>query len=134
LKEQIAEVIYPLEVKIDPGSKITGLAVLSGSKLIWAAEITHRGETIKAALLCRRQIRRGRRARNTRYRPARLLNRAGPKGCDEEIYMSVSRTEDMYEIEVAFQYLASTKDGYFWKDVGECSYNYRHNNIEIGFH
>jgi 5-methylcytosine-specific restriction endonuclease McrA len=80
LKEQSTLEVQPLEIKIDPGSKCTGLAILCGSKLIWAAELTHRGATIKAALLSRHQLRRGRRARKTRYRPARFLNRTRRKG------------------------------------------------------
>jgi 5-methylcytosine-specific restriction endonuclease McrA len=80
LKEQTTLEVQPLEIKIDPGSKVTGLAILCGSKLVWAAELTHRGATIKAALLSRRQLRRGRRARKTRYRLARFLNRTRPKG------------------------------------------------------
>lgn len=75
LKEESTESIQPLEIKIDPGSKCTGLAILCGSKLIWAAELTHRGTTIQAALLSRRQLRQSRRNRKTRYRPARFLNR-----------------------------------------------------------
>jgi RRXRR protein len=67
LKKQSTLEVKPLEIKIDPGSKVTGLAILCGSKLVWAAELTHRGATIKAALLSRRQLRRGRRARKTRY-------------------------------------------------------------------
>ena len=43
--------------------------------LIWAAELTHRGQAIRDALLSRRQIRRSRRQRKTRYRPARFNNR-----------------------------------------------------------
>jgi 5-methylcytosine-specific restriction endonuclease McrA len=69
-----------LEIKIDPGSRTTGLAVLSGCKVLWAAELTHRGQAIKDALLSRRQLRRGRRNRKTRYRPARFLNRTRPQG------------------------------------------------------
>jgi 5-methylcytosine-specific restriction endonuclease McrA len=80
LKEKVTQDAQPLEVKIDPGSKVTGLAILCGSKLIWAAELTHRGATIKATLLSRRQLRRSRRARKTRYRPARFLNRTCSKG------------------------------------------------------
>jgi RRXRR protein len=80
LKSESSESIQPLEIKIDPGSKVTGLALLSGSKLIWAAELTHRGATIKAALLSRSQLRRNRRNRKTRYRPARFLNRTRQSG------------------------------------------------------
>jgi 5-methylcytosine-specific restriction endonuclease McrA len=73
--------VADLQVKIDPGSKITGLAILNGAKVIWAAELTHRGQAIKDALLSRRQLRRGRRNRKTRYRQARFLNRTHPQGC-----------------------------------------------------
>jgi 5-methylcytosine-specific restriction endonuclease McrA len=80
LKSASTQEIQPLEIKIDPGSKCTGLAILCRNKLIWAAELTHRGATIKAALLSRRQLRRGRRNRKTRYRPARFLNRTRRQG------------------------------------------------------
>lgn len=72
--------VSSLEVKIDPGSKTTGLVVLNGFKVILAAELTHRGQAIKDALLSRRQLRRGRRNRKTRYRQTRFLNRARPDG------------------------------------------------------
>jgi 5-methylcytosine-specific restriction endonuclease McrA len=68
------------ELKIDPGSRTTGLAILSGSNLIWAAELNHRGLQIQDALLSRRQIRRSRRNRQTRYRQPRFLNRKKPEG------------------------------------------------------
>jgi 5-methylcytosine-specific restriction endonuclease McrA len=67
-------------LKIDPGSKTTGLALLDGGKVVWAAELTHRGQRIKEALEKRRVVRRGRRQRTTRYRPARFDNRRRPKG------------------------------------------------------
>ena len=70
----------PLTVKIDPGSKTTGLAILRGENVIWGAELSHRGQQIKASLDSRRAIRRSRRHRKTRYRPARFLNRKKPKG------------------------------------------------------
>jgi 5-methylcytosine-specific restriction endonuclease McrA len=81
LKESHPESSVPdLSLKVDPGSKTTGLAILNGCKVLWAAELTHRGQAISAALLSRRQLRRGRRNRKTRYRPARFLNRTRPKG------------------------------------------------------
>lgn len=67
-------------LKIAPGSRTTGLALLSGNRLIWAAELNHRGLQIKDSLLSRRQIRRSRRNRKTRYRKPRFLNRTKPKG------------------------------------------------------
>ena len=69
-----------LELKLDPGSKTTGIAIKQGDKIIFGAELQHRGQQIKEALLSRRQIRRGRRNRKTRYRQARFLNRTRPDG------------------------------------------------------
>src|SRR6266540_2812130 len=64
-------------LKLDPGSKITGLAIVQEgtARVVWAGELTHRGQQVRDALLRRRQIRRSRRQRKTRYRPARFLNR-----------------------------------------------------------
>lgn len=70
----------PVTIKVDPGSKTTGIALVKNEKVIFAAELTHRGQAIKEALDKRRLIRRGRRQRNTRYRQARFLNRTKPKG------------------------------------------------------
>ncbi len=67
-------------LKIDPGSKTTGLALVQGQRVVWAAELTHRGQRITAALLSRRAMRRGRRQRQARYRPPRFLNRTRPPG------------------------------------------------------
>ena len=76
--------VQPLAVKIDPGSKATGIAVVAefpkGNRLVWAAELSHRGQTIKVRLESRRAIRRNRRTRQTRYRKPRFLNRTRPKG------------------------------------------------------
>jgi 5-methylcytosine-specific restriction endonuclease McrA len=80
LNKEVADTPKPLTLKIDPGSKVTGLAILSASNLLWVAELTHRGQTIKAALESRRSSRRGRRNRHTRYRQARFLNRTRSKG------------------------------------------------------
>jgi len=68
-----------LQLKIDPGSKTTGLAILNGSTVLWAAELTHRGESIKKLLASRKAVRAGRRFRKTRYRKPRFLNRSRPK-------------------------------------------------------
>ena len=67
----------PLRLKIDPGSKITGLAIVndrSGS-VAWATALSHRGQRIRDRLLVRRAVRRSRRQRHIRYRPARYANR-----------------------------------------------------------
>lgn len=70
----------PLRLKIDPGSKTTGLAILDGNRILWIAELSHRGQRIKAALDDRRAVRRSRRQRNTRYRQPRFDNRTRPNG------------------------------------------------------
>jgi len=80
LKKEVTEDPQPVTLKIDPGSKVTGLAILLDSSLIWVAELTHRGQAIKISLESRRSLRRGRRSRHTRYRQARFLNRTKPKG------------------------------------------------------
>ncbi|MCJ8279419.1 MAG: RNA-guided endonuclease IscB [Rivularia sp. ALOHA_DT_140] len=72
--------IYPLTLKIDPGSKNTGIAILSGDLVIWVGQIEHRGQQIKDSLEKRRGIRRNRRNRKTRYRPARYDNREREEG------------------------------------------------------
>ena len=81
LKHAVAQTLLkPLTVKIDPGSKFTGIAVLEGENVIWGAEIEHRGYQIKQALESRRSLRRSRRNRKTRYRKARFDNRKRSKG------------------------------------------------------
>ncbi len=68
------------QLKLDPGSVTTGIAILQDNKLIWAAELTHRGQQIKHNLESRRSLRRSRRGRKTRYRQPRFLNRAKDSG------------------------------------------------------
>jgi hypothetical protein len=70
-------VLYPLRVKIDPGSQTTGFAVVNDASgaVVWAAELTHRGEQIKRSMDTRRAIRRSRRQRKTRYRKPRCAPR-----------------------------------------------------------
>ena len=53
---------------------------MQGNQVIWGAELTHRGQQIKNDLESRRAIRRSRRNRKTRYRPARFQNRTRSKG------------------------------------------------------
>jgi len=71
-----------LRLKIDPGAKTTGLAVVNDitGQVVWAAELVHRGETVKARLDQRRACRHSRRQRHTRYRPARFRNRRRREG------------------------------------------------------
>jgi 5-methylcytosine-specific restriction endonuclease McrA len=60
----------PLRIKIDPGSKTTAIALVNDStgEVVFAAELKHRGFAIHESLTSRKQLRRGRRNRKTRYR------------------------------------------------------------------
>ncbi|TMD03014.1 MAG: HNH endonuclease [Chloroflexi bacterium] len=83
LKHPVSEAHpQPLRLKIDPGSKTTGLAVLNDTsgQVLWAAELVHRGEEVHQALQKRAGVRRGRRSRHTRYRAARFSNRRRKRG------------------------------------------------------
>lgn len=80
LKKEVDEVPEPITLKIDPGSRVTGFALLRGDAVIYGAELTHRGLAVRADLESRRAIRRGRRNRHCRYRAPRFLNRTRPKG------------------------------------------------------
>lgn len=86
-------VLQPLRLKLDPGSKTTGLALVremeavapeTGEVSRYAAvlslfELVHRGRQISEALTSRRQMRRRRRG-NLHYREARFDNRTRPAG------------------------------------------------------
>ena len=68
-------------VKIDPGSKHTGIAIIDDKDtVVMLAEIEHRGHIIKRDMNSRRVVRNSRRQRKTRYRESRFLNRTKPKG------------------------------------------------------
>ena len=74
-------ITYPLILKIDPGSKVTGIALVNNrDEVIWGMELQHRGFLISESITTRKAVRRGRRNRHTRYRPARFLNRTRPQG------------------------------------------------------
>ena len=82
--------LQPLRLKIDPGSKTTGLALVRETKAVDAStgeieqgvavlnllELIHRGRQISEALTARRQRRRRRRS-CLRFRAPRFLNRGG---------------------------------------------------------
>lgn len=84
LKSESAKQTQPLALKLNPGSKTTGMALVlegkTGRKCIWGAEIKHRGMAIKLKLQARRALRSSRRSRKLRHRPARFLNRSRPAG------------------------------------------------------
>lgn len=82
LKEHSFLDVQVLRIKIDPGSKVTGLAIVNDTtgEIPFAAEINHRGEYIHQRLITRGAIRRNRRMRKTRYRPPRFDNRKKQTG------------------------------------------------------
>jgi len=69
-----------LRIKLDPGSKTTGMALVreaddGGIAALNLFELIHRGRQISEALTARRHMRRRRRTANLRYRAPRFLNR-----------------------------------------------------------
>ena len=84
--------LQPLRLKLDPGSKTTGLALVRDAQIIDPQtdevqtsavvlnlmELIHRGKQISEALTARRQMRRRRRS-HLRYRAPRFLNRGNQK-------------------------------------------------------
>jgi len=81
-KEVLTPTVEPLRIKIDPGAKTTGLALVNDNtgEVVWVAQLQHRGFQIREVLTSRRQLRRSRRNRKTRYRKPRFLNRTRAKG------------------------------------------------------
>jgi 5-methylcytosine-specific restriction endonuclease McrA len=85
LKDRIGGELQPVRVKIDPGSKTTGIAVVTDqdgnrpSRVLCLFELTHRGRQISEALTARRAFRRRRRNANLRYRAPRFDNRGGDR-------------------------------------------------------
>ena len=85
-------VLQPLKIKLDPGSKTTGMALVRETETVDEAtgevkttvrvlnlfELIHRGRPISEALTARRQKRQRRRGK-LRYRKPRFLNRGHPK-------------------------------------------------------
>ncbi|MCM0592093.1 MAG: RNA-guided endonuclease IscB [Gloeotrichia echinulata CP02] len=81
LKELHSSPVQPLRLKLDPGAKTTGIALVNDAtgEIVFADELKHRGFAIRDALTSRRQLRRGRRNRKTRYRKPIFLNRTRPE-------------------------------------------------------
>ncbi|OQY49747.1 MAG: HNH endonuclease [Candidatus Parabeggiatoa sp. nov. 2] len=84
LKDRVGGELQPVELKFDPGSKTTGIAVVGqfelGQEVVFGANLEHRGQQIKQDLKSRRANRSARRNRKTRYRPARFNNRCRTLG------------------------------------------------------
>jgi hypothetical protein len=83
LKERMGGELQPIQVKLDPGSKTTGVALVvllkDRTKVLNLFHLQHRGQKIKDALESRKGHRRMRRAKLW-YRPARFANRTRKDG------------------------------------------------------
>jgi 5-methylcytosine-specific restriction endonuclease McrA len=93
-REQEGCALQPVRLKLDPGSKATGVALIRESQkvdsdtgevqrsahVLFLAEIAHRGHAIRDALRQRAAFRRRRRCANLRHRAARFANRRRTQG------------------------------------------------------
>ncbi len=83
-RTRAASVTQPLALKLDPGSKTTGIALarIDSDTVtpVVLLELGHRGSQIHDALKQRAGIRRRRRSANLRYRQPRFDNRRRPEG------------------------------------------------------
>lgn len=92
-REAESSILQPLRIKLDPGSKVTGIALVRDVEHVEAStgviqraaavlnlfELVHRGRHISEALSARRNMRRRRRGQ-LRYRAPRFLNRTRQSG------------------------------------------------------
>ncbi len=69
----------PVNLGVDAGSKTIGLSATTDKKVLFEAEVELRNDIVKL-LSDRRELRRSRRTRKTRYRKPRFNNRKKPKG------------------------------------------------------
>jgi len=76
LKDRTEGETQPVSLKIDPGSKTTGIALVrADGEVLHLAEVSHRGAAIRKAMEQRSNFRRRRRSANLRYRAPRFRNR-----------------------------------------------------------
>ena len=85
LKDRADGECQPLLLKVDPGSKKTGIALVrvddkGEDHVVALIELEHRGHLIRDRLVSRSAFRGRRRSANLRHRPARFDNRARPEG------------------------------------------------------
>ena len=71
--------VQATKVGVDTGSKDVGIAAITNGEVVFQAEV-HLRDDITGNMTQRRQFRRNRRARKTRYREARYDNRRRPDG------------------------------------------------------
>lgn len=71
--------VQPVALGIDAGSKHVGVSATTKAKVLYESDVELRDDIVKL-LATRRQLRRRRRSRKTRYRPARFDNRRRKEG------------------------------------------------------
>jgi hypothetical protein len=87
-RNRAASQVQPVALKLDPGSKTTGMALVRIALAqegevhyaVHLAELSHRGEVVHHALQRRAGYRRRRRSANLRHRPPRFANRGRESG------------------------------------------------------
>ena len=77
--------VQPVAVKVDPGSKQSGMAVVRDDgkahhHALFFINLVHRGQVIQERMTARSAFRRRRRGANLRYRAPRFNNRKRPEG------------------------------------------------------
>jgi 5-methylcytosine-specific restriction endonuclease McrA len=86
LKDRVGGDVGPVRVKIDPGSKTMGVALIANedgnkpAKVLCLFELAHRGRQLSEALTARWALRRRRRGANLRYRAPQFDNRPRAQG------------------------------------------------------
>ena len=96
--------IQPINLGVDAGSKFIGIFATTEKNVLFEAEVELRNDIVEL-LATRRQARRTRRNRKTRYRPARWNNRANAKQKDRlmpsvkhKIQTHITIIKKLYEI------------------------------------
>lgn len=71
--------VQPVSLGVDAGSKHIGISATTKTKVLYESDVELRDDIVKL-LATRRQLRRSRRSRKTRYRPVRFDNRKRKEG------------------------------------------------------
>jgi len=94
----------PITLGVDAGSKVIGLSATTDKEELYAAEVQLRTDVVKN-LSTRREYRRARRNRKTRYRKARFQNRVGSKkrgwlapSIEAKIHTHLKVVQDIHKI------------------------------------
>lgn len=85
LKDRAGGDVQPVRLKLDPGAKVTGVALVREAgggvqDVLHLAEIAHKGDLVRKRMGQRAAFRRRRRSANLRYRAPRFDNRLRPDG------------------------------------------------------